>query len=171
MDVTIVESGMEFTFPSDRLYHIERSPKFSSITGRKTCECIVMHNDKIVFIEAKKSSPRKEDPVRFDEFIRDLSMKFVDSFDFYCSVLVDRHKDETMPKALRSEPLSETEFEFYLIINGHRPEWLPPVMDGLKQELRKKLRIWNIKDSSVKVINEKIAQAKGLIKSTLSPQK
>ena len=130
MDVTIVESEMEFTFPNDRLYHIERSPKFSSITGRKTCECIVMHNDKIVFIEAKKSSPRKEDPVRFDEFIRDISMKFVDSFDFYCSVLVDRHKDETMPKALRSEPLSETEFEFYLIINGHRPEWLPPVMGG-----------------------------------------
>lgn len=130
MDVTIVESGMEFTFPNDRLYHIEQSPKFSSITGRKTCECIVMHNDKIVFIEAKKSSPRKEDPVRFDEFIRDISMKFVDSFDFYCSVLIDRHKDETMPKALRSEPLSDTEFEFYLIINGHRPEWLPPVMDG-----------------------------------------
>ncbi|MGM9816164.1 MAG: hypothetical protein ACI304_03800 [Lepagella sp.] len=76
-----------------------------------------------------------------------------------------------MPNALRSEPLSEAEFEFYLIINGHRDEWLPPVMDGLKQELRKKLRIWNIKDSSIKVINEKIAQAKGLIKSTLSPQK
>ena len=48
-------------------------------------------------------------------------------------------------------------------MHGHKIEWLPPLMDALKKDLKSDLRLWNISDVSVKVINEQIAKSKGLI--------
>ena len=48
-------------------------------------------------------------------------------------------------------------------MHGHKIEWLPPLMDALKKDLKSVLRLCNISDVYVKVINEQIAKSKGLI--------
>ena len=52
--------------------------------------------------------------------------------------------------------------------NGHNVAWLSPIMEGLRREMKKMLKIWGIRDSSVKVINEQIALRLGLIKACVA---
>jgi len=52
-----------------------------------------------------------------------------------------------------------------LVICGHKIEWLPPLMDALKSRLRHTLKLWNISDAAVKVMNERMALDKKIIVS------
>lgn len=162
------ESGMLFAFDGNNAYHIEKSATFAAVAGRMTCECVVLHRGIVTFIEAKKSSPRVDNRERFGEFIADICTKFTDSFAFYCAVHLRRHKGESLPQAMQSVALQKSQFEFYLVINGHNVAWMPPVMESLKREMKKMLKIWGIRDSSVKVINEQIALRQGLIKACVA---
>jgi hypothetical protein len=60
-------------------------------------------------------------------------------------------------------PLARQNYEFCLIINGHKKEWLPPVLDQLKMTMKKALKLWGFDDACVKVLNEQGAMSKGLI--------
>ena len=81
---------------------------------------------------------------------------------FYNAVRM-RQRDEHLPENLSNIDLSKASYEMFLIVHGHKIEWLPPLMDALKKNLKSVLRLWNISDVSVKVINEQIAKSKGLI--------
>jgi len=54
-------------------------------------------------------------------------------------------------------------YVLYLIIHGHKIEWIPPIQDELRDKLRHVLRAWNIKDLDVKVVNHQTALELGLI--------
>lgn len=101
----------------------------------------------------------KED---FDKFICDIMSKFRDTLTFYNAVLL-RHDEEPVGTELKKINPKEADYQMLLIIHGHKEEWLPPVMDALKSEVRHLLKLWNIKDTSVKVINETIAKDWGVI--------
>jgi hypothetical protein len=51
------ESGMMFSFPEEDIYRIEKSEFLASVQ-MKACECIVKRDNKILLLEAKRSSPR-----------------------------------------------------------------------------------------------------------------
>lgn len=161
--VTFEESDMTFSFDDRSVYRIEKSATLNAISGCKSCECIVFLRGKVFFIEAKQSSPRTESKERFLEFIEEISTKFSDSFSFFHSVHLHRHPEEHLPEDLQHTSLCYSDYQFFLIINGHPKEWLPPLQDQLKKSMRKMLRIWGIKDVSVKVINDQIARSYGLI--------
>ncbi len=156
------ESHMTFRFPGEDLYHIEKSPLVQGVEGFAVCECVARLGDKVYFIEAKSSSPRPNGKVRFNEFVAEITKKFADSLSVYHAVLA-RHDDEPVPEGLRSINMRDADYQLYLIVYGHQPEWLVPLSDALKSQLRHVLKVWNVKDVAVKVINEKIAKQKGLI--------
>lgn len=151
------ESRMTFDFADDCFYHIEKSQLHSQVEGFTTCECVVMLQDKVVLIEAKSSTPNPKNENDFDDFIYDIVSKFRDTIAFYNAVLL-RHDKEVIGSKLRAVDLKDADYQLLLIIYGHREEWLPPVLDELKSKLRHVLKIWKIKDTEVKVINEKTAK-------------
>lgn len=47
--------------------------------------------------------------------------------------------------------------KIFLIIHGHRVDWLIGLLDALKDAMREVVKQWNLRDSNVKVFNEEIA--------------
>ena len=85
--IRVVESNMIFEFEEKHIFQIENSNLHSSLgDGIKTVEFVVsVKPDEILFVEAKSSSPqpKAENKERFDEFIDEISDKFIHSFNMY----------------------------------------------------------------------------------------
>jgi hypothetical protein len=161
--VTFEESGMTFSFDENDIFYIEKSERFNKIEGAKPCECVVQHNGKVYLIEAKSSSPQPQNASTFLSFAEDIAQKFTDSYTYYSAVHQKRQQPDLVPQSLQSIPLARQNYEFCLIINGHKKEWLPPVLDQLKMTMKKTLKLWGFDDACVKVLNEQGAMSKGLI--------
>ena len=153
--VTFEESNMVFSFPDEDVYRIEKSQLLAEVQ-LKAAECVVRRQDMILFIEAKASSPRPQTEHKFDKFIDEITGKFSHSLTFYNATIL-RHEGESMPVHVKNVDLSEAHYSFVLVIYGHKIEWLPPLMDALKSRLRHTLKLWNIPDVAVKVMNERMA--------------
>lgn len=153
--VTFEESNMVFSFPDENVYRIEKSPLLAEVQLKAT-ECVVSMQNAILFIEAKSSSPKPQPEGKFDKFIDEITDKFTHSLTFYNATIL-RHKGENMPVHVKNVDLSEAHYSFILVIYGHKIEWLPPLMDALKSRLRHTLKLWNIPDVAVKVMNERMA--------------
>lgn len=71
---------------------------------------------------------------------------------------------QDFPSAMRHADLSKTmDFHFFLVIKGSQKEWLMPLQNALISRMSTLLQIWNIKSSSVKVINDVMAHDMGII--------
>lgn len=170
MTQSFSESDMNFEFEDDCLYRIEESSLLSKVNKRtdktnsySACECVVMINEDVTLIEAKTSAPHPNSKENFNEFIDKVASKFRDTMMvFYAARL--RHPEEAMGSKLRGVNLETIGYRLILIIRKHENKWLPPVSDAVKYKLRPFLRLWNIKDTNIKVINESIAKEKNIIK-------
>ena len=162
---------MVFTFEEADIFHIEKSSRFNSISGAMPCECVVLHDGKVLLIEAKSSTPQPQKNgkanERFKEFLGEIASKFSDSLTYYTTTHLKRQLPDMVPVNLQSIALTKHEYEFCLIINGHEKAWLVPVMDQLKITMKKMLKLWGLNDSCVKVMNEKMALSKGLISAVV----
>ena len=162
--VTIQESGMTFgPFQEDQIYWIEKASAYKSLgQGIKSVEFVYKKNaDKLFFIEAKSSSPKKERE-NFDEYIDDISEKFIYSFNLWLTLYLQRRKDNIAPDLLDAS-MKTNIFSFILVINGHKQDWLPPIKEALERKLMVERKIWNHK---VIVINDSLAKTNGLIRES-----
>ena len=156
------ESNMSFSFPEEDLYRIEKSKLLATLQF-KACECLVKKGNDILLLEAKSSSPRQDNsPENFKAYIGEIGKKFSDSLLLYNAVLL-RHKEEKIGENLLRVDLKKAKYKLYLIISGHKPEWLPPLQNALKRELKSTLKLWQIDDTAVKVINKEKAQEYGIV--------
>jgi len=64
------ESNMNFEFPDEDFYYIEKSPLLKQVDGFCSCECIVKLGEKVALIEAKSSTPHPQNKTKFDEFYK-----------------------------------------------------------------------------------------------------
>lgn len=159
--LTFEESHMTFSFPDADAYRIEKSELLAKVHFKAT-ECVVLRNGKVVFVEAKSSSPQQQNADKFEEYISDIADKFVDSLTFYNAVRL-RQPQEPLPLNIQKVDLKKAHYSFVLVIHGHQIDWLPPLMDALKAKMRDALRLWNISDVDVKVINDQWALQRQLI--------
>jgi len=153
--ITFEESQMTFSFPKEEVYRIEKSNLLAKVHLKAT-ECAVWRNGKVVFVEAKSSTPRPQKEEQFEQFICDITDKFVHSITFYNAVML-RHQEEVIPDVLKGVDLCAAQYSFILVIHGHKLEWLPPLMDALRSRMSDMLKLWNISDIEVKVINDQMA--------------
>lgn len=154
-----IESFMLFSFPEDDVFLIEKDPLMGPNSGRKSCECVVLLSPKLAFIEAKSSSPKNTGP-RFEEFIGEIKQKFVDSIALYDQIKAGMCGETALnrlPINLRLTNVASDKYAVYLIIHGHREDWLMELSDALKDALRDVIRRWKMKDSNVKVLNDALA--------------
>ena len=154
-----IESFMLFSFPDDDVFLIEKDPLMNSNSGRKSCECVVLLSPKLAFIEAKSSSPKNTGP-RFEEFIGEIKQKFEDSLALYHQIKAGTCGEaalKRLPINLLLTNVASDKYVVYLIIHGHREDWLSELSDALKDALRDVVRRWKMKDSNVKVLNDALA--------------
>lgn len=165
--VQINESNMIFgDFEKDKIFKIEESKLHNKIgNGIKVVEFVLLRNEnEIDFIEAKSSSPRptKQNLIRFNEFIDEISDKFVHSFNLFYSAIFKRNKDYgEINNNFFELDNSQIKLKFILVIKGHEIEWLLPISDALKKKLSYQNTIWK---SEVIIMNDKIANKYNLIK-------
>ena len=165
--ISIRESEMEFgPFAEDTVYQIEKSRLHESVNNVKTVEFILMKGVRekaLHFVEAKSSSPRPGgmNETRFDEFVDDISKKFLHSLNLYCSAIMNRHNTvNDIPNSFKDAVFSDMAIKFVLVIKGHQIEWLPPVQEALNRKMIGYSSIWN---TQITVINDEMAARYGLI--------
>lgn len=139
--------------------------------GVSVVECITLKPKKehnfILCIEAKSSAPNPSGQGgkgRFQEFIQEISHKFIHSLSICYAVLhqvqiIDNDKypiGANLKQALMEKP----NIRFILIIKRHKLDWCGPLQDALNQQLQKLNTIWN---TTAIVLNEEFARQKGII--------
>ena len=168
----IIESGMTFgSFPVGNYFHIEKSKTYANIQDNvKIAEFLLLRHKQgspvVWIIEAKSSSPRPETKQNFDDFINEISNKLVNAFSLGVASILKRHtfaENELSPQ-FKGLDLVETGFKFVLIINGHREEWLAPLLDALNNVLQPTIKTWALDPMAVAVLNENGARKFGLVK-------
>lgn len=155
-----VESFMKFSFCDDDVFRIEEDELVRGIEGQKACECVALISDNVAYIEAKASSPNPINKDEFSVFISDIKQKFAQSLQLFYEMKNKVHGEEAflrLPKNLRLEKSSTETYRIYLIIHGHKEDWLLGLLDSLKDALREVVKKWNLRDSNIKVYNEAIA--------------
>ena len=182
------ESGLLFRFEDETFFPIEKEKdKLATCKGHvKTCECVVYPQkgllcDKVVFIEAKSSAPNRANCIvgkvthdgtpidtehwrlltPLDNYARDISQKFIDSFSMWHSIDTGFHNAS---KGLLNIPAGKKTIRsgehpiFVLVIKGFADDWLAPVKAAIEAELRHFIRAWNIRPTALKVVNESMAR-------------
>lgn len=166
--VQINESNMIFgDFEEDKIFQIEKSKLQKKIgNGIKVVEFIFLRNEnELNFIEAKSSSPRptKQNVIRFNEFIDEISDKFIHSFNLFYSAILKRNNDNgEINNTFFELDNSKIKLKFILVIKGHDLKWLLPISDALNKKLSYQNTIWK---SEVIVMNDTIAYKYNLIKA------
>lgn len=157
---------MKFSFNDDDVFLIEEDEIVKSSQGIKACECVVLLNSNVALIEAKSSSPKIDNGEKFKEFIDDIRQKFSDTLQLFYDIKTGRKGTEAfqrLPVNLQTTRISAESYKIYLVIHGHRIEWLGGLLDALKNALRDEVRKWNLRDSNIKVYNEETALENRLI--------
>ncbi|OON99180.1 MAG: hypothetical protein ATN35_01885 [Epulopiscium sp. Nele67-Bin004] len=164
--IRVEESDMVFEFPEEQIFLIEHSKLHKSVgKGIKTVEFILhRRQDTLEFVEAKSSSPRptSDNNIRFNEFIDEISDKFIRSFNVYYSAILQRHNTDEINEAFYKIDNSQVKYNFILIINGHKKEWLLAIEEAIQKKINYHTKIWK---SNVLIMNHETAIQKKLIKS------
>jgi hypothetical protein len=106
------------------------------------------------------SAPHPHSQERFDPYINEVVTKFIHSVTLLLAVRHHRH-DVALVESLRHDLLAKPVLT--LVIKNHDIAWLPPVQHQLRKVMRPYLRLWNLHDECVEVLNEAMAKRKGLI--------
>lgn len=166
----IVESNMLLPFDNQNAYRIEQANIVQEKRDIKVCEYFALINGRMLLIEAKSSSPRPENKIKFDEFIDEISQKFIDTLLLFNALSIGRHGEaerNNLPTNIQQIPLANVQYAMYLIVHGNEIEWMEPILAALKLKLKHCLKSWNIQDINVYAINHETAKTKGLIKEYL----
>lgn len=155
-------------FKEDDVFQIEKSKLHSTIGDRiKVVEFLLIKDiSKLYFIEAKSSSPQptEDNKVRFDEYIQEISDKFIHSFNLFYSAILKRNKHHVeLSNNFFNLSHDEIEFKFILVIKNHKIDWLLPISDALNRKLSHQNTIWK---SKVVIMNYDLATKYNLVKGT-----
>ena len=161
-----IESFMKFSFRDEDLFRIEEDELVKATEGIKACECVVLISENVALIEAKSSTPRIDNEEKFQAFIADIRQKFSDSLQLFSDIKGKAKGEEAflrLPVNLQTMQVPANAYKIYLIIHGHHLDWLPGLIDALRQEMKEVVKEWNMRDSNIKVFNEQSALENNLI--------
>ncbi len=172
--ISILESNMTFEpYKKENACYIEKSQIYKALgDGIQIAEFILLLENKLIFIEAKSSSPQpssldNDKKKRFEEFIKEeIATKLINTFNLFLSANLNVIESDTADNInlIQVENLKNYNLKFYLVIKGHKDEWLPPIKNALERELLEYRKIWKI---DVNVLNEKLAIRHKLIQPNL----
>ena len=147
-----VESGMNFIV-DEFTYIMEDDSFYNKISSKyqtKDVDFIIKRNSKLLFIEAKTSSPKV-----LDRYTNEIVTKFTDSLIIFIGIILDRKntKSSIISKEMKNINHLKNSILFVLIIKNAKKEYLAPISNILNKKLRKINIMFSI-ESSVIVMNE-----------------
>lgn len=166
--ITIQESDMTFgAYNKEDVFHIEKSKICQELqdskSSIKTVEFILLKNQKLLFVEAKTSTANyaeaptsEEKKKKQEEFIQEITQKWMDSLHIYCSLILKRIHSCEFPKKLSTEEVITGDFVPILVVKNGYKDSLIPLRDLLWEKLKSERKIWNIKN--ILILNEELAQ-------------
>lgn len=160
----IEESGMRFVCPEDISFEIEKYTQVARVHHVRSVEFLLKRNGAVLFIEAKSSTPGA-DGERFQEYISEITEKFIHSFGMYIAILLGRREASgkwKLPYSLKHIDPSAIQCKFVLVVNGASAESLLNIEDALRASMYSVQQIAKF-DSHPVAINEEKARQKGLI--------
>ena len=164
MNKTIIESGMSFN--ADNAFYIEKSPVYIGLgNGVKSVEFIRAKGDKLLFIEAKSSFPKPNNPPNpnkgnktgeqlFREEIADICDKFIHSLNLYSAIDVGVTEYD-FPADYK--PADKMSLKFVLVINKFDRSWCVDIEKALTNRIRESICMSKIWKPKIIVINNEIA--------------
>lgn len=165
---------MEFgPYPEGHCFHIENSPAYVAIqNGVKIAELILLknrnnENSKLLIIEAKSSSPRQESAEDFKKYAEEIKSKLANGLLLLTSLQLSRHPNfnNELPEIFKKIDISTAQYSFVLIVNGHKKEWLPQLQEAISSALLPIIKIWNVTQPAVAVLNHELAEEKGICRA------
>ncbi len=158
-----IESEMKF-ITDDCTYIMEDDSfykKMSSKYGTKDVDFIIKRDNKLLFIEAKKSSPKE-----LEKYIDEIVTKFTDSLIIFIGILFDRKNTKSI---IITEQMNQTghlkkDIQFILIIKNAEKYHLIPIRTALNNKLRKLIQMFSI-ENNVFVMNESQAISKKILEN------
>ncbi|MDO4510956.1 MAG: hypothetical protein Q4B68_03950 [Bacteroidales bacterium] len=160
------ESFMKFSFADDDIFRIEDDELAKATKGIKACECVVLISENVALVEAKSSAPRIDNEEKFNHFISDIRQKFAHSLRLFNDIKNKEHGEAAflrLPINLQLAQLPTDTYKIYLIVHGHKWDWLLGLIDALRVALKEEVKKWNLRDSNIKVFNEESALENHLI--------
>ena len=164
--ITIRESGMIFG-PYDKrdVFEVEKSGLVRMVQPKiKIAEFVLNKNGYLWIVEAKSSSPRPDNPMNFESFIEEIHEKFANTFLLVNAAKIGRHDASEFPSSFVSVDIKDVQYKFFLVIRGHREEWLQPLQDAVRNVMSRLVKTCNIAMPAVFVMNDTLAQENGLIR-------
>ena len=162
MDNTITESGMNFV--ATNAFHIEESDLYKSLSeGIRSVEFLRVKNEKLLFIEAKKSFPNPNNPdasniKNFQLELDEVCEKFIHSLNLFSSIKLGVSDNIFENNFILPEKVT---LEFVLVIKNHELKWCKQVHSKLMTNMPKYIiKIWK---PNVYVINYENAKKWRLI--------
>ncbi|MDX7683764.1 hypothetical protein SJS35_08475 [Aeromonas caviae] len=165
--IEITESGVTFgPFEEGSLYEIEKSKNLPNnskpvefvwaITGRNT----------LVLVEAKSSFSNPVNETDFNQNIKDICDKFMDSLVVMVAAYLRRLEKirNELPDDFEQVEWSRANIQFRLVIPSFSKEWLPPINDKLRTSLKHFLLSFGIPVENLKVVNKDLALQEELLK-------
>lgn len=168
----IVESGMQFgIYPDENVFRIEKSSQYQQKlmpNGVKSCEFILLRDNTLFFVEAKTSNPREitadtpeDKKKKYNEYIAEIVDKMKHSVLLYANILLCRYDSSGVSAKLMQRDLSGKEIKLILVVKNAEEEWLVPLQEKLRSELRVFCALWKI--NGLFVINEMTARKKRFV--------
>lgn len=169
--IMIIESGVQFGwFENKQIFRIEHSDIHKSAgEGIKTVEFILCNKKRsICLIEAKSSCPNvankdesEEKSVKYEEFFREITDKFVDSVNMYAAAVLGRYPDiNEIGEELTSPAIwKDGKLLLILVVANAEESWLVAPQAELEKRLLRLRKIWK---AEVVVMNREIAEAYGI---------
>ena len=168
---TIEESDMVFGPYNNRdVYHIEKSQAYKKLncSGIRSVEFILIRQKQIMFIEAKSSTPNYKDissseekMKRHEQFVEEVTEKFVHSIDIFFSAYAERLDNNDMSDNVIQSIRDSQDISLILVVKHGFVDSLVHYKEIIESKLADKRRIWKIR--KINVIDESTARAKKLI--------
>lgn len=163
------ESDMELYYDIDSTFLCEEYISNLNIRNLKSVEFITIRNNKILFIEAKKTAPYPKnidnDNSDYNKYINDIYQKVKDSFTIFTSIIM-RIREADICMKFRNSDYKNVEFKLVVIIKNHDKKWCSSIKNALENNLRHFAKVWNWGPFPVVVLNEQMARDKGLVMSS-----
>jgi len=155
------ESGMNFILDNysyimeDDIFYQKMSSKF----GTKDVDFIIKRGNKLLFIEAKRSSPQE-----LEDYITEIVVKFIDSLFIFTGIILNRKNTYSSIITQEMNKINHLKgsIQLVLIIKNADKSHLRPIRDLLQKKLRKIIQMYSL-ETSVIVMNEAQSRTKKFI--------
>lgn len=155
------ESGMNFILDNysyimeDDTFYKKMSSKFKT----KDVDFIIKRENKLLFVEAKTSSPRE-----LEDYIAEVVVKFIDSLFIFTGIILNKKNTQSSIITAEMNKISHLKgsMQLVLIIKNAEKSHLRPIRDLLQSKLQKIIKMYSL-ESSIIVMNEAQSRGKNFI--------